>query len=1046
MSSKDIQFGRLPNHHYKPPIPSRGTMDDRIQQALASHPCFNEEAHRRFARMHIPVAPKCNIQCNYCNRKYDCSNESRPGVTSEVLTPEQAVEKVRAVKARIPELSVIGIAGPGDPLANEETFRALELIGKEFPDLTLCVSTNGLALPGNSRRLYDLGVRFVTVTMNAVDPEVGAKVYEFVRGPDGTLKGTEAARLLIERQLQGAKECVDLGMVVKINIVMIPGINDAHIPELVKRVKELGAYIVNILPLIPVDGTRFSDLRAPTPQERKELMDLCGLDIRMMRHCRQCRADAIGKLGEDRSQEFRGCGCGPADDDEGVEMALKVKDDSRIAVATTDGVNVDGGFGNAREFRIYDLRDGGLVEVDVRRASDELTVRGTDHKAHLRGIASMLSDCGTVVVLEIGPLAEKMLNAHGVRIVLADGPFRDALRNRAVSRGCACAHTSVFIGRPIVTRRSVIMDAQQMRDTYVDFFKSKGHAYIRSAPLIPENDPTVLFTTAGMHPLVPYLLGQKHPAGKRLVDFQKCVRTGDIDEVGDASHLTFFEMLGNWSLGDYFKKESIAWSYELLTDVLKFDPDHLAVTAFEGEGDIPRDTETAELWKSHGLRDDQIYFYGREDNWWGPAGQTGPCGPDTEIFYDDGRPKCGPNCGPSCHCGKFTEIWNNVFMQYNKNADGTFTPLSQKNVDTGMGLERVIRILNGKETVYDTPLFAGIIGKVEELSGKKYGSDEETTRAFRIIADHLRAATFILGDGVVPAKIGQGYILRRLIRRASRYLSKLGVDRVCMREISEVIVSEYSAAYPELERNKDFIYTNITAEEEKFQRTLTKGLRRFNEMVAEHQGEYLDGEKVFHLYDTFGFPIELTQELAAEKGLKVDLEDFDKRFKTHQDASRGDGGTFKGGLADHSEETTKLHTATHLLNAALRKFVSPDIHQKGSNITAERLRFDFNLDRKCTPEELKQIEDWVNEQIRRELDVVCVEMPYEQAREEGVEGVFTEKYGEIVKVYRIGDVSAEMCGGPHVSNTRELQGFKIKKEESSAAGVRRIKAVVGKFD
>ena len=590
------------------------------------------------------------------------------------------------------------------------------------------------------------------------------------------------------------------------------------------------------------------------------------------------------------------------------------------------------------------------------------------------------------------------------------------------------------------------MDAQQMRETFVDFFKSKDHAYIRSAPLIPENDPTVLFTTAGMHPLVPYLLGQKHPAGKRLVDFQKCVRTGDIDEVGDASHLTFFEMLGNWSLGDYFKEESIAWSYEFLTSVLKMDPEKLAVTAFEGEGDIPRDDETAELWKSHGLRDDQIYFYGREDNWWGPAGQTGPCGPDTEIFYDDGRPKCGPDCGPSCHCGKFTEIWNNVFMQYNKNADGSFTPLAQKNVDTGMGLERILRILNGKETVYDTPLFTGIIAKVEEISGKEYGSDAETTRAFRIIADHLRAATFILGDGVTPSKIGQGYILRRLIRRASRYLSKLGVEDVCMQKVSEVIVSEYSKAYPELERNRDFIYSNITAEEEKFQRTLAKGLRRFNDMVAENKGEVLDGEKVFHLYDTFGFPIELTQELAAEKGLKVDIDDFNNRFKTHQDASRGDGGTFKGGLADHSEETTKLHTATHLLNAALRRFVSPDIHQKGSNITAERLRFDFNLDRKCTPEELKQMEDWVNECIRAALPVVCEEMPYEQAKEQGVEGVFAEKYGEVVKVYKIGDVSAEMCGGPHVSNTSELQGFRIKKEESSAAGVRRIKAVVGKFD
>ena len=592
------------------------------------------------------------------------------------------------------------------------------------------------------------------------------------------------------------------------------------------------------------------------------------------------------------------------------------------------------------------------------------------------------------------------------------------------------------------------MDAQQMRETYVDFFKERGHAYIRSAPLIPENDPTVLFTTAGMHPLVPYLLGEKHPAGNRLTDFQKCVRTGDIDEVGDASHLTFFEMLGNWSLGDYFKEESIGWSYEFLTSVLGMDPNHLAVTAFAGEGDIPRDEETAQIWKSHGMRDDQIYFYGKEDNWWGPAGQTGPCGPDTEIFFDDGRPKCGPDCGPSCHCGKFTEIWNNVFMQYFKDAEGKFTPLKQKNVDTGMGLERILRILNGKETVYDTPLFTGIIGKLEDLSGKKYGENADDTKAFRIVSDHLRAATFILGDGVVPAKIGQGYILRRLIRRASRYMSKLGIEKTCMREIAEVVVSEYSKAYPELERNKDFIYTNITAEEEKFRETLTKGLRRFNEMIAENgDKKVLDGEMVFRLYDTFGFPVELTRELAAEKGLEVDMEDFDKRFKTHQDNSRaGADQQFKGGLADHAVETTKLHTATHLLNAALKKVISPDINQKGSNITAERLRFDFNLDRKCTPEELAEVEKIVNDAIKAAIPVVCEEMTYEEAKARNAVGVFTDKYGEMVKVYTIGDVSCEICGGPHVSNTSELQGFKIKKEESSASGVRRIKAVVGKFD
>lgn len=592
------------------------------------------------------------------------------------------------------------------------------------------------------------------------------------------------------------------------------------------------------------------------------------------------------------------------------------------------------------------------------------------------------------------------------------------------------------------------MDAQEMRETYIDFFKARGHVQISSAPLVPENDPTVLFTTAGMHPLVPYLLGERHPAGRRLTDFQKCVRTGDIDEVGDASHLTFFEMLGNWSLGDYFKTESIEWSYQLLTDVLGLRPDQLAVTVFAGDDDAPRDEETAGLWRSHGLRDDQIFHYGKADNWWGPAGQTGPCGPDTEIFFDDGRPRCGPDCGPSCRCGKYTEIWNNVFMEYNKGPDGRFTPLEQRNVDTGMGLERILRVLNHVETVYDTPLFTGIIGKIEELTGRRYGEDEETTRAFRIVADHLRAATFILGDGVVPAKVGQGYILRRLVRRASRYLSKLGMEESCMSKVCEVIVREYSAAYPELERNSEFIYTNITNEEEKFRKTLVKGLRRFNEMIAEAgDAETLPGDAVFRLYDTFGFPVELTQELAAEQGKRVDLDDFSNRFRAHQENSRmGADQQFKGGLADHAVETTKLHTATHLLNAALRRIVSPDIQQKGSNITAERLRFDFNLDRKCTPEELKAVEDYVNDAIRAAIPVVCEEMPIEEARARGAIGVFDSKYGEKVKVYTIGDVSCEICGGPHVSNTSELQGFRIKKEESSAAGVRRIKAVVGKFD
>ncbi len=591
------------------------------------------------------------------------------------------------------------------------------------------------------------------------------------------------------------------------------------------------------------------------------------------------------------------------------------------------------------------------------------------------------------------------------------------------------------------------MEAQELRDAYINFFKSKGHTQIRSASLIPENDPTVLFTTAGMHPLVPYLLGENHPAGTRLTDYQKCVRTGDIDDVGDASHLTFFEMLGNWSLGDYFKKESIAWSAELLRTVLKLTPDQLAVTAFAGDDDAPRDEETAKLWEEQGIAKDHIFFLPKEDNWWGPAGQTGPCGPDTEIFFIDKTKKpCGPECRPGCHCGYYTEIWNNVFMQYFKDKDGKFSPLKQKNVDTGMGLERALRVLCGTETVYETPLFTGVISKIEELSGKKYEDDK---KAFRVVSDHLRASTFLIADGVIPTKMGAGYILRRLIRRASRYMSALGIEESGhMKDVAQVVINEYSTAYPELKQNEQTILTTITEEEEKFHKNLRKGMRRFDEMIAT-QGEtkVLDGGKVFQLYDTFGFPIELTKELAEEKGYQVDVKDFDERFKQHQETSRMDTNqTFKGGLADHTEETTKLHTATHLLNAALRTLIDPDIRQKGSNITPERLRFDFNIDRKLTPEELASIEKFVNDAIKADLPVVCEEMTLEEARAKNAIGVFDNKYGAKVKVYTMGDVSCEICGGPHVQHTGELQGFKIQKQENVAAGVKRIKAVVGKFD
>ena len=586
------------------------------------------------------------------------------------------------------------------------------------------------------------------------------------------------------------------------------------------------------------------------------------------------------------------------------------------------------------------------------------------------------------------------------------------------------------------------MNAKELRKKYIDFFKRHNHVEISTSSLIPENDPSVLFTTAGMHPLVPYLLGEKHPEGTRLTDVQKCLRTGDIDEVGDTSHLTFFEMLGNWSLGDYFKKESITMSYEFLTKELGIPAEKISVTCFEGDDKIPRDLETAQIWNELGIDKDRIYFYGRGENWWGPAGQTGPCGPDTEIFYDTGKEPCSPECGPSCNCGKYLEIWNNVFMAYNKDKDGNYTELKQKNVDTGLGLERVLAIMNGNTSVYDTELFGGIIGKIEEISGKKY--DENTARDFRIIADHLRAATFILGDdkAVTPSNVDQGYVLRRLIRRTSRELRKLGVETSKMKDISEVIIDQYQEAYPELGRNRKFILSELEKEEQTFNKTLDRGLKAA-EKIFDLIGDdpVLSGGLAFKLYDTFGFPIELTQELAAERGKSVDVEGFNNKYREHQEKSRqGAAQKFKGGLADQSEETTKLHTTTHLLNAALRKVLGDTVYQKGSNINPERLRFDFSFDRKLTPEELQEVTRLVNEAIDSELPVICEEMTVEEAKKQGAIGVFDEKYGDKVKVYSIGDFSKEICGGPHVSNTSELGRFRILKEQSSSAGVRRIKA------
>ncbi len=588
------------------------------------------------------------------------------------------------------------------------------------------------------------------------------------------------------------------------------------------------------------------------------------------------------------------------------------------------------------------------------------------------------------------------------------------------------------------------MKANELRRKYIDFFVSKGHTEISSASLIPENDPSVLFTTAGMHPLVPYLLGEKHPAGNRLTDHQKCLRTGDIDEVGDPSHLTFFEMMGNWSLNDYFKKESIGYSHEFLTKVLGIPQEKISVTVFGGDAEVPKDIEAYEAWKALGYPDDRIHFCGRKDNWWGPAGETGPCGPDTEIFYDMGGEKCSPNCGPSCSCGKYVEIWNNVFMEYNKQKDGSYKKMNIHNVDTGLGLERVLCILNGEKSVYDTEIFKPIMDGLVRFTGVEINSDN--LRVFRILADHLRAITFILGDdkGVSPSNVDQGYVLRRLIRRVYRHLKSICNPMGIMVEIAKIIVQEFKEVYPELERNQAFIIKSLEDEERTFSKTLDQGIKIAGKFLSNvGEGEMLSGEMAFKLYDTYGFPIELTEELAGEKGIKVDVEGFKAQYVHHQELSRqGAEQKFKGGLSDNSEQTTKLHTATHLLNGALRKVLGDTVFQKGSNITPERLRFDFSFERKMTPEEVKQVEEIVNQAIKDDIEVIMEEMPVENARASGAIGVFGNKYGENVKVYTIAGYSKEICGGPHAQRTGDLKGFKILKEESSSAGVRRIKAII----
>ena len=580
-----------------------------------------------------------------------------------------------------------------------------------------------------------------------------------------------------------------------------------------------------------------------------------------------------------------------------------------------------------------------------------------------------------------------------------------------------------------------------LKDLYIDFFISKGHKQIPSAPVVPENDPSVLFNTAGMQPLIPYLMGQPHPYGKRLVDYQKCIRTNDLDSIGDKTHHTFFEMLGNWSLGDYFKKESIGYSFEFLTKVLNIPIEKLAVTVFKGEGNIPRDDVSAEVWKSLGISEDRIAYLGVEDNFW-IAGETGPCGPDTEIFYFRSSDEVPQKFDPKDD--RWVEIWNNVFMEFYKDSNGNITELPQKNVDTGMGYERVVAVLEGVTDNYLSSVWIDIIKKIEELSKYSY---EENPTSMRIIADHIRTAVFILGDeaGIKPSNTDQGYILRRLIRRAIRHAKKLEIDENSNWEviIANMIIDKYAKYYHELTKNKEVILEGLTNEKIKFNKTLAKGLKEFEKITSNLDTKTLNKDLAFKLYDTYGFPIELTVELAKEQGINVDVEGFKEKFKAHQELSRtASSGKFKGGLAGDSEKEIKYHTATHLLNAALKVVVDKNVHQKGSNITSERMRFDFSCDHKLTDEEKQKTEDLVNQWINEGLDVTITEMSKEEALKSGAECMFIEKYPDIVTVYSIGDISKELCGGPHVKNTSELGKFKITKEEASSAGVRRIKAIL----
>ncbi len=587
-----------------------------------------------------------------------------------------------------------------------------------------------------------------------------------------------------------------------------------------------------------------------------------------------------------------------------------------------------------------------------------------------------------------------------------------------------------------------MIDSEKLKKLYINFFKEKNHKVIPNVPLVTE-DTAVLFTTAGMHPLIPFFLGRAHPLGKRLVNVQKCLRTDDIEKVGDDSHLTFFEMLGNWSLGDYWKPEAIKWAFEFLTDKkwLGIDKERIYVTVFGGSEDAPRDDESAKIWQSLGIPKERIFFYPKKDNWWGPIGETGPCGPDTEIFYDTGKKPCSTNCKPGCDCGKYFEIWNNVFMEYNKLASGKYEKLKQKNVDTGMGVERTVACLQGKKSVYEIETFRPIVEKIKEMAKIK-SPDAAQEKAIRIIADHIRASVFVLAEKITPSNVERGYVLRRLLRRAIRCGKLIGIEKEFLSELAKIVIKIYKDEYPYLDENKDFILDEIKKEDEKFRKVLDKGLKKFKQIIKEKK--QISGKDAFLLFQSFGFPLEITKDLAREANIEVDEKGFEEEYRKHQELSRiGAQKRFKGGLSEISEQTTKLHTATHLLAEAIRRVLKrPDIVQKGSNITPERLRYDFNFERKLTEKEIREIEKMVNEQIEKGLPVVREEMTVEEAKRRGAQAVFEHKYDEKVSVYSIGDFSIEVCGGPHVDNTRKLGRFKIIKEESVAAGIRRIYATL----